>query len=298
MCCRKFCQFIINIVLPFSILCIFLLQIYAQYSTLVTLRTKRDNQRDGRNTLINYRLNNETQYDFNLEKVKECFEDNSLMNIKFIKNFTLNFFDQLNSKKENKYDTRVYMVYYLLIYDIICIIIVYTFIYGSIKAGILKIILQIIRFYFNSQRIKKFNRHLCLFSIIKSKIENMFEIRGWNFFNPEGFLVIEFLCNFAIILDFILLFIYIYRRRKFNQIKKGNIILEDRDYSDEDEKDNNNNNEKNKNNDEENSGNNNIILNKDKRILDSPFEEPEEEVEKLSEESDHKNNNKGETVED
>jgi hypothetical protein len=97
-----------------------------------------------------------------------------------------------------------------------------------------------------------------------------------------------------------LLFIYIYRRRKFNQIKKGNIILEDRDYSDEDEdeKDNNNNNEKNKNNDEENSGNNNIILNKDKRILDSPFEEPEEEVEKLSGESDHKNNNKGETVED
>lgn len=305
MCCRKFSIFLINIVLPFSVLCIFLLQIYAQYSTIVTLRTKKDNQRDGRNTLKNYRLTNDTQYDFNMEKIRECFEDNSLMSINYIKNNTLKLFNKINDKREEekKLDIRVYMVYYLLIYDFICIIIVYTFIYGSIKAGIIKILLQLIRFYFNAKRIQKFNRHLCLFSIIKSKIINMFEIRRWNFFNPEGFLVIEFLCNFGIILDFLLLGIYIYRKRKYKQIKEMNIIVEDREYPNEDEKDNNTIIKKNKENGEEDNNEEikekeNNIDNNEKRSLDNPFNESEEEKNKLSEESDHINNNKGETVED
>ena len=118
----------------------------------------------------------------------------------------------------------------------------------------------------------------------------MFEIRRWNFFNPEGFLVIEFLCNFGIILDFLLLGIYIYRKRKYKQIKEMNIIDEDREYPNEDEKDNNTIIKKNKENGEED--------NNEKRSLDNPFNESEEEKNKLSEESDHINNNKGETVED
>ena len=54
MCCGKCFKCLTNIIIPYSILCIFLFQIYAQYSTLVTLRTKIDNKRDGRNTMTNY----------------------------------------------------------------------------------------------------------------------------------------------------------------------------------------------------------------------------------------------------
>ena len=99
MCCGKCFRCLYNIIIPYSILCIFLLQIYAQYSTLVTLRTKIDNKRDGRNTMTNYQLTRDKQYDFNMNKVQECFEDNSLMNISILKSFVLNLFYSMNSKK-------------------------------------------------------------------------------------------------------------------------------------------------------------------------------------------------------
>ena len=219
MCCSNNSSIICTLILPFSILIIFLFQIYAQYSTLVTLRTKIDNIRDGRNTITNYQLTKDKQYDFNMNKVQECFEDNCLMRINFLKQTTLNVFDSINKKKEEIIDIRVYMFYYLIFYDLICIIIVYFFIYGSIKAGCIKIVFQLIRFYFNAKRMQKFNSHMNLYSIIKSKIDNMYSFRGWNIFTPEGFLIIEFLCNITIILDIIYLIILICNNRRYKKNK-------------------------------------------------------------------------------
>ena len=219
MCCSNNSSIICTLILPFSILIIFLFQIYAQYSTLVTLRTKIDNIRDGRNTITNYQLTKDKQYDFNMNKVQECFEDNCLMRINFLKQTTLNVFDSINKKKEEIIDIRVYMFYYLIFYDLICIIIVYFFIYGSIKAGCIKIVFQLIRFYFNTKRMQKFNSHMYLYSIIKSKIDNMYSFRGWNIFTPEGFLIIEFLCNITIILDIIYLIILICNNRRYKKNK-------------------------------------------------------------------------------
>ena len=224
MCCGKCFRFLINVILPYSILCIFLFQIYSQYSTIVTLRTKKENKKDGRRTLSNYQLTKDKYYDFNMNKVKEYFEDNAIMNIPFVKNKTLGLIETKNVNKDKDFDNRVYMFFYLIIYDIISLIVVYCFIYGSIFAGLLKIIFQIIRFYFNAKRLKRFNINMGLYSIINSKIENIYLYRGWSIFNPEGFLILEFLCNFAIILDIILLLIYIRRLYKYRQMKKLNYV--------------------------------------------------------------------------
>ena len=302
MCCGKCFRCLYNIIIPYSILCIFLLQIYAQYSTLVTLRTKIDNKRDGRNTMTNYQLTRDKQYDFNMNKVQECFEDNCLMNINILKNFVLGLFNSMNNKKEN-FDIRVYMFYYLIVYDFICLVIVYFFIYGSIKAGILKIIFQSFRFIFNWKRMQKFNNQMTVFSIINSKLENMYLLRGWNIFNPEGFLIIEFFCNFAIILDIVLLIIYICTRKKNKGIKKKEIVLEKDNSFDESDNNINNNNINNNNNlnesdnksdekseDESNSNSKKKDNKNNNNLTIEPQFESDDENEELSEESDHKEN--------
>ena len=277
--CGKCCGFIFNVILPFAILCIFLFQLYAQYSTLITLRTMHENDNDGRNNVGNYFLSKTKEYDFNMHKIKETFDENTLMNVKFLKNTTMNIFEALNNNNENKKDIRKYMLIYLIIYDIISLIIVYIFIYGSIKAGIIKIIFQIFKLYFNSKRLQKFNHKMSLYNIIRSKIENIYLYRGWNIFNPEGFLVIEFLCNFTVILDVILLIIYIYRKHRYNRRKNMKEIIRDEDKADdidngnlEISKKNNIDKSKNSSNDEDSnvdiSDNNNIINNKNNKKED------------------------------
>ena len=310
MCCRK-CKclesFIFNYLLPYSILCIFLLQIYAQYSTIVTQRTKIDNKRDGRNTMSNYKFFWNKEYDFNMNKVQQSFEENALMNMQFLRKPILGLFELINNKKESKFDIRTYMFFYLILYDFICLIIVYLFIYGSIKCGIVKIIFQLIRMHFNCKRMRQFNSQMSLVSIIKSKIENIY-LREWNFFNPEGFLIIELLCNLIIILDIILLVYYIYEKKKIRRIKIMNEGIEDKELSLEEEPDDNNNiikndDENSKDNDENNNieNNNNIKRNNIKNnnnlegSMGDPFKD-EEENEEISEESDH-NNNEQETKE-
>ena len=299
--CGKCSRFFINVILPYSILLIFLFQIYSQYSTIVTLRTKKEDINDGRKTMTNYRLTKDKHYDFNMNKVKEYFEENAIMNLPYVQNLTLELIEKRNVDKDKNFDNRKYMFFYLIFYDIISLIIVYFFIYGSIKAGLIKIIFQIIRFYFNAKRLKKFNTYMSLYSIIYSKIENIYLFRGWSIFNPEGFLIIEFLCNFAIILDIILLLIYIYRDYKYRRIKKLNIIVDDRDNSTEEENDvkDNKSDDDNKiieNNEEESNGesklnNNNIQKNK-KGDGNIKFDfENEEDDNEVSEEFDNRNNN-------
>ena len=312
MCCGKCIRFLINVILPYSILCIFLFQIYSQYSTIVTLRTNIDNKKDGRKTLRNYQLTKDKHYDFNMNKVKEYFEDNTIMNLPFVKNLTLDLIEKRNVNNDKEFDNRIYMLYYLIFYDFISLIIVYSFIYGSIGAGLLKIIFQIIRFYFNAKRLKRFNTNMGLFAIINSKIQNMYLIRGWSIFNPEGFLIIEFLCNFTIILDIILLIIYIYRVYKLRKIKKLNIIVEDGDNSSEEEieekEEKDKKNEENKiieNHEDESNGeskpNNNIIIENNKDgdgKIELDFEN-EDECNEVSEEPDNNNNiNNNKIIED
>ena len=279
MCCGKCSRFLINVILPYSILCIFLFQIYSQYSTIVTLRTKIDNKKDGRRTLTNYQLMKDKHYDFNMNKVKEYFDDNAIMNIPYVKNLTLGLIEKRNVNNDKDFDNRIYMFFYLIFYDIISLIVVYCFIYGSIEAGLLKIIFQIIRFYFNAKRLKRFNTNMGLYSIINSKIENMYLYRGWSIFNPEGFLIIEFLCNFAIILDIILLLIYLHRIRKYKRMKQLNVVVDGNDNSSEEE-----NPEKNKNDDESN-GESNPKNNIRRGKLDF------EDEDNVSEEYDNINNN-------
>ena len=302
MCCGKCFRFLINYIIPYSILCIFLFQIYAQYSTLVTLRNKNNSQKDGRNTLSNYKLMKNKEYDFNMNKVQESFEDNALMKINIFKNTFLGFLD----KKSENFDIRVYMFFYLICYDLICLIIVYFFIYGSIKAGFLKIIFQIIRFYFNSKRMQKFNTSMNLFAIIKAKLENMYLYRGWSIFNPEGFLIIELLCNFGIILDIILLIFFIYRKNKYRRIKSLNIIKDDGEVSIEEEKEEDNksedkndknseDNEKESNGESKSNENNEISKKKGEGKLDSFFENENEDNEVSEEESGDNTINNGET---
>jgi len=145
------------------------------------------------------------------------------MNIRCLKNLLLESLEPINYKKDdNKNNIEIYMLYYLIAYDVVCLIILCYFIFGSFMDGIIKIIYQITRFYFNSKMIKNFNKQMNIFSIIKSKIENIYLIRKWNIFNPEGYLVIEFLCNFIIIFD-ILLIIYIFRNKNYAKIKIKNL---------------------------------------------------------------------------
>ena len=214
-----------TIILPFSILILYLFQIYAQYSTLITARTKDDNENDGRNSMFHYELSKTKQYDFNINKVNENFNDNVLMNVGFFKKMIEHFFESLN--KEEKVDTRFYMLYYLFLYDLIVLIIVYIFIYGSFKAGCLKTIIQIFRIYFNTKRMQHFNKKINVFQIILNKMENNFKMRGWSFFNPEGFFVIEYLCNIIVILDILFLLVLFLQNRKSKKIINDNLNVDD-----------------------------------------------------------------------
>ena len=305
MCCGKCFSIIKSFIIQFSILIIFLFQLYSQYSTLITHRTRIDNEKDGRNTLSYYFLAKNLEYDFNINKLQECFEDNPLMNINFVKEKTLDLFDKLNANKETEIDQRNYMLYYLIVYDLLNLIIVYCFIYGSIKAGIIKIILQGFRFYFNAKRIQRFNNEMNLYYIIKYKIENICVLRKWNFFNPEGFLIIEFLCNFVIILDIILLIILLRKKYSNKRENKNYIILEEKSKDDlsEDDGDKSDNNSLDKSNENNiDKSNSNISSNnisnennnkkKEPQILNI-FEEEEEDDEEdnnISDEVEEKKN--------
>jgi hypothetical protein len=154
---------------------------------------------------------------------------------------------------------------------------------------------------------------MSLYEIIKSKWENIVLFRGWSFFNPEGFLIIEFLCNFVVILEIILLIKYICDRRRYRKIRKMNVVEDDIDdkVEENEEKDGKNSgkiyeikengdenenesNEDNKSND--NINNNSEINNKkpEEGKLDDLFEK--EEGEEISDEkSDNNSDGLGET---
>ena len=206
--------------LPICILFISLFQLYFHYSTILTLRNKEFYEKDGQNAYYNFQFHNR-EFDLNLEKINENFDDSPLMNINILKKQTLKCFQKIDEKREKQLDKRIYMLFYLIIHDIIFLIFVYIFYFGGYKSGIIKIIFQILRFYFNLRRIKLSNPNLCPFQVVVNFYRNNISIRGFNFFIPEGFEIFEYLCNYVIILDCIWLYILI---KKKNLKKKENAI--------------------------------------------------------------------------
>ena len=218
--CKKF---IVETILPLSILLICLFQHYCQYSAMVTPRTKKLDEQDKRNAIFNFNIG-KRQFDFHLPKIEEYFNDSPLINIYFIKNSILKLFDKINPEEDNELNIVKYKLFYLLAHDFIFIVIIYIFIYYGFKAGIIKLIFQILRLYFNTRRLKKSNRNIYLYQAIKNYFETQ-KLKNIDFFSSEGFQYLEYLSNYVIILDIIWLFV-LYKQRKN---KKERIIITDDD---------------------------------------------------------------------
>lgn len=287
----KWKEFFVNQIIPLLILFISLLQLYFHYSTITTQRSKILDEKDKRNTMYTYKIYGR-QFDLNLNKTKENFEDSPLMNINIFKNCVLNLFQKINEKRGINLDERMYMLFYLLCHDLIYIIIIYIFIYGGYKSGIIKLISQLLRVYFNSRRMRILNPNLCLFQVAKNYFKNMSD-RNMNIFNPEGFENFEYLCNYVIVLD--IMWLYVLIRRKFFK-KKDFVekeIITDEQKVEYIKKDNSNEAQKEgmkeNSNIENNNGQNICESNNDNNIqsgnisLDEGYEE-EEESEHISEE--------------
>ena len=221
--CKKY---IVETILPLSILLICLFQHYCQYSTMVTPRSKMLDEQDKRNAIFNFKIGNR-QFDFNLPKIEEDFNDSPLINIYFIKNSILKLFAKINPEKDNKLNIVKYKLFYLLAHDFIFIVIIYIFIYEGFRAGIIKLIFQILRLYFNTRRLKKSNPNICLFQAIKNYFDTQ-KLKNSDIFSSEGFQYFEYLSNFVIILDLIWLYV-LYRK---NKNKKERIIITDDDRVD------------------------------------------------------------------
>ena len=269
--CKKY---IVETILPLSILLICLFQHYCQYSAMVTPRTKKLDEQDKRNAIFNFYIG-KRQFDFHLPKIEEYFNDSPLINIYFIKNSILKLFDKINPEEGNELNIVKYKLFYLLAHDFIFIVIIYIFIYCGFKAGIIKLIFQILRLYFSTRRLKKSNRNIYLYQAVKNYFETQ-KLKNIDFFSSEGFQYLEYLSNCVIILDIIWLFV-LYKQRKN---KKERIIITDDDRVDyqikerqdqgdsskriqEDSDDNDNDNnyiirENNDNKDDDDSDNNNI----------------------------------------
>jgi hypothetical protein len=193
---------------------------------MVTPRTKKLDEQDKRNAIFNFNIG-KRQFDFHLPKIEEYFNDSPLINIYFIKNSILKLFDKINPEEDNELNIVKYKLFYLLAHDLIFIVIIYIFIYNGFKAGIIKLIFQILRLYFNTRRLKKSNRNICLYQAVKNYFETQ-KLKNIDFFSSEGFQYLEYLSNCVIILDIIWLFV-LYKQRKN---KKERIIITDDDRVD------------------------------------------------------------------
>ena len=189
-----------KIILSISILLITLCQLYFQYSSFMTNRNQKLEEKDRRNQLFTLNFVFGRRYEFNLAAIDKFFNDNPLMKINILKKFVLNRCEKWNESRKNKLYLKIYEHFYLMIYDLIFIIILYFFIFKFYPAGIVKIIMQILKFIFTAIRFKKINPNISIFREIQNHFENR-GLRNEEIFDPEGFEICEFLCNLVIILD-------------------------------------------------------------------------------------------------
>ena len=201
--CKINCKYTI---LPLSIIIISLLQLYFQYSTFMTKRNQNLEKQDKRNQIYTFNFIFGRRYEFNLGEIDNYFNDNALMKITKLKNLVINGANKWNEKRQNKLNIKLYEIFYLIIYDLFFIIFLYLFIFKLFKAGIMKIIIQILKCVFTARRFKKNNPEICLCRIILNHFDNTY-LRNSEIFDPEGYEIFEFLCNFVIVLDIIWLII-------------------------------------------------------------------------------------------
>ena len=223
----KCCE-IIKSSLPMIILFFTLFQLYFQYSTFITQRNNKYDKIDRRGKIYTIKIGKKI-LDLNLGKIEECFNDSSLMNINLLRNSTLNYIEKIDAKRGSQLDQKVYMFFYIVITDLLYIINLYIFYFGSITSGIIKIIFQVLKFFFSYKRLKKTSPDLCIFQIIKNYIDNTKD-RQLSFFEPEGYAIIDHLCNYVII-NYILIIYYLFKlystialKIVFNEIKNNLLI--------------------------------------------------------------------------
>ena len=272
-------------IIPLSILLISLSQLYFQYSSITTHRTENLDKKDKRNAVFTFNLLG-GKYEFNYEKIKEIFDDNALMKINVLKNFTLKTFDNLNEKRDSKLDKKQYMLLYIIIYDFIYIIFLYSFFFKYYKAGIIKILMQILKCIFLCKRLQKTSPDIYLYEVILNHFDTNLGLRGFTLATPEGYEISELICNLVFILDIIWLIILIKEKNdnKYiyidSEISKKKEVINDEQrvdykesdgngdiYKEEDKKfsndnniitkDNNSDNDNNENSNDENGDNNN-----------------------------------------
>ena len=215
------CCSIIKSSLPFIILTFSLFQLYFQYTTFTTKRDNKYDKIDKRGQIYTFKIGKKI-LDLNLGKIEECFNDSSLMNINILKNATLNYFDKLDSQRAVKLNKKTYMLFYIMFTDVLYIINLYIFYFGGLISGIIKIIFQMLKFYFSYKRLKKPSPDLCQYEIIKNYISNIKD-RNKSFFEPEGHAIIDYLCNYVIIFDIIYLII-IFKKKCTKKKEDGNTI--------------------------------------------------------------------------
>ena len=215
------CCSIIKSSLPFIILFLSLFQLYTQYTSFVTPRDHKLNEIDHREQMHTYKIGKKI-LDLNWAKVEECFNDSSLMNINLLKKTTLDYFDELNSKRDLKINKKVYMLFYIIFTDILYIINLYIFYFGSLFAGIIKIIFQTLKFYFSYKRLKESSPYLCLLQIFQNYIDDI-NLRNNSFFQPQGYDIIDHLCNYVLIFDIFYLII-LFKKKCGKKKEDENII--------------------------------------------------------------------------
>jgi hypothetical protein len=243
-----------------------LFQLYFQYSSFITQRNNELDKIDRRGKIYTINIGKKI-LDLNLGKIEECFNDSSLMNINLLRNSTLNYIEKIDAKRGSKLDQKVYMFFYITITDLLYIINLYIFYFGNIISGIIKIIFQILKFFFSYKRLKKTSPDSCIFRIIKNYIDNI-KIRELSFLEPEGYAIIDHLCNYVIIFDIIYLII-LFKNNCCKKKEEGKTIIikqaQEEQIIENDDNNNNNTNEKEQENQDdiinENNNNSNNFIN-------------------------------------
>lgn len=192
-------------ILPLSILLLFLLQLYFQYSTLISLRPDSLSQKDGRDSTYHYNMTQTKIYDFNLNAVNKLYEDNILKKISFFRELNEKYFESLKKDEATQIDTRTLKIYSLFFFDAITLGILYLFLFEKIWAGFVIIFLQAYKIYSGYNRLKENNPRSSLYLIIFNKINNKVNFRNEDILDPEGYSVLEFGCNIIIIFEIIFL---------------------------------------------------------------------------------------------
>ena len=148
----------------------------------------------------------------NPKKIKNNFEDNPIIAF-FGISTQKSFYESREVHEPNLVEINAMLVF-LIFNDLLYLIPLIFFVFNSYEAGIITIILKAFKFHFNMKKMKMMYSNMPIIFIFFGHILECFQYNN-SFFSPKGFEIFECLCNYAIMLDFLWLFILI--ERKFNK---------------------------------------------------------------------------------